>query len=143
MLREYTLQRTRYVCAICEAQTLANITQLRELLCKIYPIGSCPNCSFTQTISKEHKWVWTEKCDSTLKICKEMLTSEAVLVHHYNSNRLIKLACDAYSYGLEAALSHVLEDSKHPVAFASCTLTKAEKNYSQIEMKPWQSHLSS
>ena len=61
-----------------------------------------------------------------------MLTSEAVLVH-YDSNRPIKLACDASSYGLGAILSHVFEDGEHPVAFVLCTLTITKKNYSQIE----------
>ena len=61
-----------------------------------------------------------------------MLKSDAVLVH-YDSTRPIKLTCDASSYGLGVVLSHVFEDGEHPVAFALCTLTKTEKNYSQIE----------
>ena len=81
---------------------------------------------------KEQKWVWTEECDSGFQTCKEMLTSEAVLVH-YDCNRPIKLACDAPSYGLGAVLSHVFEYGEHPVTFTSHTLTKAAKNYSQIE----------
>ena len=32
-----------------------------------------------------------------------------------------------------AVLSHVCDDGGHPIAFVSCTLTKAERNYSQIE----------
>ena len=81
---------------------------------------------------KEQKWVWTEECDSGFQRCKEMLTNKAVLVYH-DSNRPIKLACDALLYGLGAVLSHVFEYGEHPVALASHTLTKAEKNYSQIE----------
>ena len=46
----------------------------------------------------------------------------------------IILACDALQYGLGAALSHVMDDGKeHPVAYASRTLTPAEKNYSQLK----------
>ena len=52
---------------------------------------------------------------------------------HYDSNRPIKLAGDASSYGLGVVLSHIFEDGEHPVAFALRTLTKAEQNYSQIE----------
>ena len=62
-----------------------------------------------------------------------MLTSETVLFHHYDSNRPIKLACDASSYGLEAVLSHVFEDGEHPAAFASCTLTKYEKIITKLK----------
>ena len=61
-----------------------------------------------------------------------MLTSDAVSVH-YDSTKLIKLACDSSSYGLAAVLSHVVDDGEHPVAFVSRTLSKAEQNYSQIE----------
>ena len=61
-----------------------------------------------------------------------MLTSDAVLVH-FDSTKLIKLAYDASSYGLGAVLFHVFDDGEHPVAFASQTLSEAEKNYSQIE----------
>jgi len=61
-----------------------------------------------------------------------MLASDAVLVH-YGSTRPIKLACDGFLYGLGTVLSHVFVDGEHPVAFTSRTLTKAEKNYSQIK----------
>ena len=83
-----------------------------------------------------NKWVWTEECDSAFRTCKEMYTSEAVLVH-YDSTRPIMLACDASSYGLEIVLLHVFEDGEHPVAFASYTLTKPEKTITNLKKKPW------
>ena len=49
-------------------------------------------------VQKKQKWIWTEECDSGFQTCKEMLTRKAVLVH-YDSNRPIKLVCDAYLYG--------------------------------------------
>ena len=124
--------------ALSEAPTPANITQLRAFVglmnyyAKFIPQAAARMAPLYKLFQKEHKWVWTEECDSAFQTCKEMLTSEAVLVH-YDSTRPIKLACDASSYGLGAVLSHVFEDGEHPVAFASRTLTKAEKNYSQIE----------
>ena len=59
--------------------------------------------------------------------------SSRVLVHFDDSLPLV-LACDAYSYGLGAVLSHRMPDgTERPVGFSSRTLAKAEQNYSQLD----------
>ena len=56
-----------------------------------------------------------------------------VLVPHDEKRKLI-LACDASPYGVGAVISHVPDvGEEHPIAFASRTLTKSDRNYSQIE----------
>ena len=83
-------------------------------------------------LEKYQKCVWSEECESTFRKCQSLLTSDAVLVH-YDSEQPLKLACDASSYGLGVVLSHVSKEGECPIAFASRTLTKAERNYGQIE----------
>ena len=52
----------------------------------------------------------------------------------YDEKRKLILACDASPYGVGAVISHVMDDGEErPITFASRTLTKSERNYSQIE----------
>ena len=124
--------------AIHEAPIPQNITQLRAFVGllnyygKFIPQVATHVAPLYKLLEKDNKWAWTEECDTAFKTCKALLTSEAVLVH-YDTQKPIKLACDASSYGLGAVLSHVSEDGEHPIAFVSRSLSKAERNYSQIE----------
>ena len=126
------------VLAINQGPIPTNITQLRAFVGlinyygKFIPQAAARMGPLYKLLEKDHACGWTEECDSAFQSCKEMLTSDAVLVH-YDSTKPIRLACDASSYGLGAVLSHVFDDGEHPVAFALRTLSKAEQNYSQIE----------
>ena len=80
------------------------------------------------------KFVWDQKCEDAFKKVKERLISSDVLVH-YDPNKALILATDASPYGVSAIISHhdAETNSDRPIAFASRSLTQAERNYAQIE----------
>ena len=79
------------------------------------------------------RWNWTTECEEAFHSVKKLITSDMVLTH-YDPGRPLRLACDASPVGIGAFLSHIMEDgSERPIAFTSRTLTKAERNYSQID----------
>lgn len=64
---------------------------------------------------------------------KSKLASAEVLAH-YDPALPVKLDCDASAYGVGAVLSHQYADgSERPIAYASRTLSTAERNYAQLE----------
>jgi len=124
--------------AIHEAPMPQDITQLRAFVgllnyyAKFIPQVATHVAPLYKLLEKDTKWVWIEECNNAFSTCKKLLTSEAVLVH-YDTKKPVKLACDASSYGLGAVLSHISEDSEQPIACISHSLSKVERNYSQIE----------
>ena len=86
-----------------------------------------------QLLEKNHKWVWSAECEKAFEQAKALITSEEVLTH-YDPQLPVKLVCDASPYGLGAVMSYVMPDNtERPIAYASRTLSSAERNYSQID----------
>ena len=84
-------------------------------------------------LKKSTSWKWSEAEELAFSKSKELLSSSSLLVH-FDPKRPLVLACDASSHGIGVVLAHQMEDgSERPVAYASRTLSPAEKNYSQIE----------
>ena len=84
-------------------------------------------------LAKDTPWCWSQECAKSFQDLKETLTSSRVLAH-YNPKLEVQLAVDASPVGLGAVISHITtEGEEHPIAYASRSLTPAEKNYSVIE----------
>ncbi|XP_060073916.1 uncharacterized protein K02A2.6-like [Ylistrum balloti] len=86
----------------------------------------------TKLLADKIEWNWTVDCHSACVKIKELLVSSEVLIH-YDPEKPVTLAVDASSHGLGAVISHTIGNDDRPIAYASRTLTSAEKNYSQIE----------
>ena len=125
--------------AIQETQKPQNVSELRSFFGIInYYNRFLPNLSTTlsplyRLLQKDVKWMWGQEQDEAFSAAKEALQDDSLLVHYDESEPLI-LACDASQYGLGAVLSHTMEDdTERLVAYASRTLTAAEKRYYQLE----------
>ncbi|UYV68123.1 hypothetical protein LAZ67_5003116, partial [Cordylochernes scorpioides] len=125
--------------AIQAAPSPTNLTELRAFLGLLtYYSRFIPNMSSTlaplyNLLKKEQKWKWETPEERAFKDIKEKLVHSTLLVHFDPRKRQI-LSCDASGVGIGAVLSQVQGDNDiRPVAFASRTLTPAEKKYSQLE----------
>ena len=84
-------------------------------------------------LQKAVTWSWGAKQQKAFKEAKNALTSAEVLVH-YDPTKQLRLSCDASPYGVGAVLSHKLDDgTEHPIAFASRSLSPAERKYAQLD----------
>ena len=84
-------------------------------------------------LRKDLKWEWGDEQNIAFQKAKNILCESSYLAH-YDPPKPLILACDASPYGLGAVLSHEFPDgSEKRITFASRTLSKAERNYSQIE----------
>lgn len=125
--------------AVLQAPKPENVSQLRSYLGLVnYYHKFLPNLATTlhplnALLQTGVKWEWSEKCDRAFQETKKLITSDELLTH-YDPTRPVRLACDASPYGIGGVLSHIMKDgSERPIAFASRSLTSAERNYAQID----------
>ena len=125
--------------AISMAPQPRNIQELRSFLGLLHYYGKfLPGLAtvlhpLNYLLKAGQKWTWTKKCTEAFVAAKKLLVTAPVLAH-YDPSLPMKMAGDASAYSIGAVISHVYPDgSERPIAYASRTLTTAEKNYPQIE----------
>ena len=125
--------------AIQDAPTPQNVSQLRSFLGllnyygKVFPNLSSILAPLHRLLQKKAAWNWTSEQNKAFQEAESMLTPPCLQVH-FDPDRALLLACDASPYGVGAVLSHRMEDgTEKPIAFASRTLSSAEKRYSQLD----------
>ncbi|XP_035910630.1 uncharacterized protein K02A2.6-like isoform X1 [Anopheles stephensi] len=82
-------------------------------------------------LRKESKFIWSSDCQEAFEESKKLLMSNQVL-EPYDPTKPLLLPVDASPYGVRAVLSHKIGNVERPVAFASATLSEAQKNYAQV-----------
>ena len=125
--------------AVEEAPTPTCLTELKSYLglltyyAKFLPNLATHLAPLYKLLGKDVPWQWGKSQEKAFHNSKKLLTSSNLLIH-FDTSLPLTLACDASAYGIGAVLAHRLSDgSEKPVGYVSRTLTKAEKNYSQLE----------
>nr|XP_050022662.1 uncharacterized protein LOC126516584 [Dermacentor andersoni] len=140
----FTIERGRVlpsedkVRAILEYPTPANIQALRRFLGMVnYYRQFVPNCAalqapLTSLLRKSTSWSWGPEQDDAFRALSKALVDTAELKLP-DLNREFVVQADASDLGIGAVLLQEHEDVLRPVAFASRSLTPAERNYSVTE----------
>lgn len=77
-------------------------------------------------------WKWTPDCEQAFNKVKNILSENTLLVL-YDPDKPLVLTTDSSCYGVGATLAHVVDGVETPIAFASTTLSPAEKQYCQLD----------
>ncbi|XP_031338141.1 uncharacterized protein LOC116167045 [Photinus pyralis] len=125
--------------AIKKVKVPQNVTQLRAFLGLVNYYGKfLPGITnilypLYKLLRKNEPFQWQTAQQGAFEKIKSQLMSSKVLVH-YNPQLPIILAVDASAYGIAAVISHKFDNGDvKPIAYASRTLSSAEKSYSQID----------
>ncbi|KAL3123271.1 hypothetical protein niasHT_006814 [Heterodera trifolii] len=125
--------------AISEMPVPTNVSELRSFLGMINHYQQfVKNMRFLrqpldELLKHDVAWVWSTDCQKAFDKVIEVLKSDQLLTH-YDPEKDIIVSADASDYGIGAVLSHRFPDgSLKAIAHASCSLSPAEMNYSQIE----------
>ena len=123
---------------IVEAPSPKNKSELKSFLgmitfnARFMPSLSTMLHPLYKLLHDDTPWKWTKTCQQAFNKAKLSVSQAPVLVH-YDVSKPIKLYCDASPYGVGACMMHVINGKEQPIAYASRTLTPAEKHYAQIE----------
>ena len=116
-----------------------NIKELESFLgkvnyyCKFIPNFSALAEPLNNLRRKDTKFNFDQNCTKAFKELKKILMSTQILAH-FDPKLPIILATDASDGGVGAVISHRYSDNtERPIAYASMTLNKSERNYSQVE----------
>lgn len=125
--------------AIVDAPQPSNVTEVRAFVGLVnYYARFFPNMSqvlspIYNLLKKSTTFNWNSACVNSFNLVKKIIASENVLAHYDQKLPLI-LMCDASQNGIGAAIFHTMKNNENkPIAFASKTLTVAQRNYSTID----------
>ena len=132
-------QNTDKVKAITEARRPTNVSQVKSFTGMVnYYHKFLPNIASVffplhELTQKGKKFHWSEGCQKAFDKAKQLVASNKLLTH-YGPELPVVVQADASQYGLGAVMSHIMPNGlEKPILFLSRSLTKSERNYSQIQ----------
>ncbi|XP_063366282.1 uncharacterized protein K02A2.6-like [Cydia amplana] len=126
------------ITAIANTPAPTSVTELRAFIGLIVYYSKCvANVStilapLYMLLRAGVKFEWNDECQVAFDRVKTALCSSKVLVH-YSVTLPLVLTSDASSVGVAAVISHLTAEGERPIAYASRTLTAAERAYAQID----------
>ena len=125
--------------AVANLPTPSKVSELKTFLglvnyyAKFLPDLATRLAPLYKLLKQDEAWHWSSEQEAAFQDVKTSLLSPQILAHFDDSKPII-MACDASPFGVGAILSHILPDgSEHPVAYASGSLSPAERNYSHLD----------
>ena len=107
---------------------LQRLLGMIRYLAQFIPNESALTAPLRELLKKDAPWNWNHEHASALDAIKQAIARPTML-KFFDVDKPVLIQTDASQSGLGACLLQ----EKHPIAFASRALTKAEENYSQIE----------
>lgn len=115
-----------------DAKQLKSFLGLIMFYSRFLPNHSTVLAPLNKLLCKDIPWKWTNTHTEAFQNAKKLLIESQTLVH-YDDKLPLFMSCDASSYGAGGALFHKIDGIDRPVAFTSCSLSAAQKSYSQLD----------
>ena len=109
-----------------EVQQFLGLSSYYRKFVKNFPKIAAPLYDASKTDKRNFNW--TENCEQSFSQLKAILTSPPVLKYPDQTKTFI-VDCDTSNLAIGCVLLQETDGEEHPVAFASTTLNKAERNY--------------
>ena len=123
---------------IMDIPTPTNVKQLTRFICtatyymKFVPSFAEIAAPLRERLKQDSIWSWTSECQRAFDRLKLMISNPPILAH-FDVEATTVVSCDASGSAIGGCLSQIKDGVERPVAFASRSLSAAERKYSVSE----------